>query len=643
MDWTLTIDLRQNLADVMLEFRLLNSDRQTVWPLSSPLSPGDLDILVAAAGTFMDPLANDIERRRQRHLFNFLSQRSFELDPFLAQASVAEGDNLTISTMVTSIPWDLVPLSHTPLGHFVNVGFNVPTPRESTPNRGAGTGAACFLHLIADPDGDLEYASDEAQDIKALVAQVNGLEYCRIMHSTRANLLAAFSEKRIAYLHFTGHVTPGEGLRLSDGTVFLLRDIVRYFPGDGPKGRQLVFVNGCDRTPNDGKLQADAFRSASTANAFLRGGARAVVAPRSEVLDADAARAAARIWADIFAGGLLGSVIRKFRIATHDTDSESAGISYVLYGDPASVIVRQSAIGDGTQRAGRSVDLRSLPVVGDARRLAAGPIAPRHLFASLSRRWALGHIYFDQLGQEYVGGLHALRLALDATPMAKGNVLEFTKAGELVLQRAADRHDVHGDEDLAFIEALSDVDDPEILGALQSLPVGPRTVLDIVPAVREWSKSARTTPPVVFLPSGNANPDWALRALLAVGTERGQGTALDAWDFLCLIAKTDGRLGARWREERLPLPMGPARWNPGEYLSWSGFADDLKEAWMRTFHEMDVMKTNVSEAIVVGALLGALEWDALPPDARKLLESHRRTKSDWELFSTVTLIASKRW
>ena len=636
MDWTLSIDLRQNCGEIVVEFCLLNRDRQHLWPLCSPVRSDDLDTLADAARTFMDPREDAARRSEARKRFDFLASRSFDLESLLRLASVVTGDNLTISTLATRIPWDLIPIDGLPLAHFVNVGVNVPTPRELMPTGGAPAGAVCFLHVVANP-GDLEYADMETNDVRELVAGVSNLEYCLLANPPRRKLLDAFSGKRIGFFHFTGHVLPGQGLKMSDGDIFSIRDITKYFPGEGPQGRQLVFVNGCDQAP-DAHGVADAFRSASTANAFLHGGARAVVAPRSEVFDAPAAQAAKQIWSEILAGASLGSVVRKFRVA-RDNAGESAGTSYVLYGDPAGAVREFRLPGDSPQQP--AISLTALSIVREARRLASGPIAPRHLFAALSQGWAIGQIYFGQLGQGYVEALQTLRLALGVSAAGGSAALEFTKAGELVLQRATDRFDVNRHEELAYLEALGDIDDPEIRVGLQSLREGPRSVLDIVADVRRWQADGQRMPPALFQPSGDANPTWPLQALLPVGTGEGQTSRLDAWDFLMLIVRADGHLAARWREARMPPPLGGAPWNPGERLSWSRFEEDLRQVWKHVFHRMEIVRMDtLSEAFLVEALLDVLESRPLPHQEQRSLQSHG---IDWERFCKLTKMALLRW
>src|SRR6185369_17391822 len=117
----------------------------------------------------------------------------------------------------------------------------------------------------------LPNVAEELQQLKTLIESIQGVDYELVINPTRGDLISRFS-RRTPFLHFTGHVSPRQGLVLKDGTLNVA-DIVTYFPCQTD---QVVFLNGCDAVYDSGAEQdsvgLDLFQSASVANAFLDAG-----------------------------------------------------------------------------------------------------------------------------------------------------------------------------------------------------------------------------------------------------------------------------------------------------------------------------------------------------------------------------------
>ncbi len=399
--------------------------------------------------TFFDYGVPPNERQERIDKFRWLANRTFDLDKFLKGTEFSPADTLTINTLVTAIPWDLVPYEDNYLGHLVSVGLKIPTLRHSHPFSGAGGGRPRFLHIVANPAGDLLHAAEEVRELQALLGEVRGVDYEPVTNPTPGELINRFSARRSTpFLHFTGHVLPKKGLVLKDG-ILSIEHIVRYFPSER---EQFVLLNGCDAVyEGEAGLESEApdlFQSASVANAFLDAGAEAVIAPRSRIADEEARHAAAQIWRMIFAGDELGAIVRNFRSATVQANpSAISGYSYVLYGAPSSRLrIPPSAptlvVGKAAEKEAEDAAVLRHEILREAWGDAGGPVAPRHIFAALTRRWVVGQIFFGIENQTYFLALERLRRELGAKsppPPPAAALIEFTDAESLTPLLASGR------------------------------------------------------------------------------------------------------------------------------------------------------------------------------------------------------------
>ncbi len=642
-DWMLTIDLRRMRKDFFLELTLLDHDRRHRWKVGREILEDIFRRMVFQIGSFFDAQLPSSERSANLQRFQWLADRSFEIEKFLKSTDFTRADTLAISTLITAVPWDLVPFEGECLGQKVSVGLRIPTPRRSDPLRGAHEGRPRFLHVVANPFGDLRYASQELNTLKGMVSAQREIDYEAIVDPTPAELVNVFSAgRRTPFFHFTGHVAPGQGLILQKG-ILSLEHIARYFPSERD---QVVVLNGCDsayREQDEGG-EADLFEAASVANAFLDAGAGAVIAPRSGVEDDKACGAAEQIWTRALAGDDLGAAVCRFRQEmVRRSDTALIGYSYVLYGEP-STRVRPGGV--TAAAAGRTPDHMLegarheilLEACGDAQ----GAVEPRHIFAALTRRWIVAYVYFALEGQRYIAALELLRLALRAAspPPAPGSgPVNLSPAGRLVLEIGLERSEGRGLDDVALLEGLAQVMDPEIKCALEGLEHGPRSVEALLRQARDWDARGRQVPAAVVSPDGYVNPRGFLPD---VSSRSGAGAPaagpVDRWDVFAALLLCGGRTARLWTERGLTLPP-PGPWSPGRPLHWSAMAASLRQAMLELATMVQDEGSSVAgEGSVIACLTDpdSLGWIQLPENARRWLKKQKVGEKEWlELIEHV--------
>lgn len=581
------------------------------------------------------------ERQNRIKKFHWLADRTFRLAEFLKSTDFSPADSLTINTLVTAIPWDLVPYDEHILGHLVSVGLKIPTPRSSHPLGGAGEGRPRFLHIVANPANDLPHAAQELRELRSFVDTVPHVEYDLLVDPTPAELIHKFSAGRSTpFLHFTGHVLPKRGLMLKGG-VMSIDDIVRYFPSQRD---QFVFLNGCDAVYESEALldggEPDLFQTASVANAFLDAGAEAVIAPRSRIWDDDAYRAALQMWKQIFDSGELGAIVRGFRSSMlEEKPSAISGYSYVLYGEPSSRLrlpsdtpTRVFITDSGGEEA--NAILRHellLEASGDA----GGPVAPRHIFAALTRRWSVGHIFFELEKQRYFLALERLRSELGAQsppPPGPPGQVECTAAGRLVVDRALARRTDAALDDLSLLEGLALVNDAEVRCALEALERGPRSIEAVLHYAREWVERGSQSPAVVIEPGGFVNPRAFPGGFLSA--EPGEDTLAPAtrWDVFVALLRTSGRAARLWTEQGYEVPPASG-WRAGQSLHFMKLPEPLQDAMVGL---VMMMEEEGAERVTEGMLLASLsdwdgfQWRDLPPHAREWLSAQGIDEERWD-------------
>ena len=655
--WTLTIDLRENRDVLVLQMALLSGDQQLHWINVQEVDPDMFVFLLDCIGTcFCDIQQPDRESLISR--FGDMAGRFFALDRFLDQTRFSEADTLTINTIVTSIPWDLVHFKGHFLGHKLAVGLRIPTIRTALPWRRVYEKRPRFLHIVSNPSGDLKCIQEEVREIESLIgAKAPGLDYKLLDNPTPVEVISALTEPQVTpFVHYSGHVKPGEGLEL-EKRILKLDEIVRYFPHGG---ETVVFLNGCDaiydldagvprkRRGRSGTF--DLFQLASVANAFLDAGASAVVAPRTRIADVDAYKAAIWIWTLMLEGENLGTAVGRYRRDKVREDPASlAGYSFILYGNPDMRIDRWIAPADScSPKKIAQVDILNHPMIQEAWTDAGSPVAPQHIFGTLTRRWIIGQLYFSIDGQAYIETLERLRQELGIgsppRPLASGPV-QLSKVGSWLLERALARSGGAEPDDLAFLEAIAEVDDRHIELALEGLDIGPRNIAEFVDSARKWIADGRPVPRAVVNPDGYLNREMFLPGLGNPGQASNVEEPIDRWDLLIGLVVADSRFAKVWRREGLLDPPTP-RWVAGQPAHWATLTVSAQEA---IDEAMLALAEERGQAVTEGRLLicavegRALFWEELPDHARQWLSGQHVNQARWDGFMSHARIEMLSW
>jgi hypothetical protein len=240
---------------------------------------------------------------------------------------------LVVASSLTGLPWQLV---HDDEEHWgIRYALGTRLVRERA--------VAVRDALRRERPRALVVGADPLQDLPSVATEIAAV--CDVLER-RADVvcitdrLATF-DRVVAHLgegfdvvHFCGHVVRDE----SGVPALLLADAQRL-PATVIEanlvGRPLVFVNGC------ASAQAAA-SSASVADAFLHGGAVAVVGTAADVADEHAAQLATAFYREALGGAPLGSALREARAEVRESAPGSAAwLAFVLYGNPAQALARE--------------------------------------------------------------------------------------------------------------------------------------------------------------------------------------------------------------------------------------------------------------------------------------------------------------
>ena len=260
--------------------------------------------------------------------------------------SRAEHLLLILDEGLLGIPWEL---AHTG-GDFLCIKFNVGrqmrTRRPHRPGRHRTAGRPYRLLILADPCGNLPAAQKEMQDLRKKLEQGKD----RLEISTKSTRITRdYVERhlhRYDIVHFAGHseIDPQApekgGWVLTDG-IWSITDIQRLGARDSQP--VLVFSNSC-RSAFDGHndtLHRAGEEISGIANAFILNGVRHFVGTLWNVPDASAGTFAAGFYARLLKGDAIGSALKTARqqAASAAGAHQLTWANYILYGDPATVIV----------------------------------------------------------------------------------------------------------------------------------------------------------------------------------------------------------------------------------------------------------------------------------------------------------------
>ena len=196
------------------------------------------------------------------------------------------------------------------------------------------------LVIGSDPRGDLPFVRHEVEEICETLEGSADL-VCVVDRLASFETVSAYLGEGFDVVHYCGHVVAspetGPALLLADE-----RPLTAAVIEANVAGRPLVFLNACasardSHAPSSGAWEATV---SSVANAFLFGGAVAVVGTLADVSDRHAARLAVAFYQRVLESAPIGEALRDARLACRQAP-ESAGsptwLSFVLYGNPGQI------------------------------------------------------------------------------------------------------------------------------------------------------------------------------------------------------------------------------------------------------------------------------------------------------------------
>jgi hypothetical protein len=313
-----------------LRLRLDRPDRDTGEPLArefrQPIQSATIEALQASAASLFHAGVRagfaDDARRTGLVLYRTLVPEG------LREELRALRLPLVVSSSLTALPWELVYDEEEFWGLRYALGTRLvrerpaavrqPVRRHDRPRT---------LVVGADPAGDLPWLAGEIEAVADVLERAADV-VCVAGPLASVERVVALLGEGFDVVHFAGHVVAdaagAPALVLGDG-----RELAGHVIAANLAGRPLVFVNGC--------ASAAAARAASSmADAFLDGGALAVVGTVADVADEHAATVATTFHREVLGGAPLGAALREARAQVREAASSSpAWLSFILYGNPA--------------------------------------------------------------------------------------------------------------------------------------------------------------------------------------------------------------------------------------------------------------------------------------------------------------------
>ncbi len=255
---------------------------------------------------------------------------------------------LLISTALYGLPWELLHDEEEFWGLRYALGKRLvfdrpmlagPPPRLRPRPR--------VLVIGSDPRGDLPFVRREVEEICETLEGAADI-VCVVDHLATFETVSAYLGEGFDLVHYCGHVVTAP----ETGPALLLaeeRPLATAVIEANVAGRPLVFLNACasargTQAPASGPWEATV---SSVANAFLFGGAVAVVGTLADVSDRHAARLADAFYRRVLEPAPIGEALRAARAECRRV-AESAGsptwLSFVLYGNPGQTLLRGSAV-----------------------------------------------------------------------------------------------------------------------------------------------------------------------------------------------------------------------------------------------------------------------------------------------------------
>ena len=328
---TLTVEPAPGALSIRLDLPERDTGEPQQRAFRQPLDRATLGALeerVAALFRAGSPARFDDDARR----LGLLLHRTLVPEALRAELRTLRGP-LVVASSITGIPWELVHDEEEFWGLRYALGsrriLDRPVARRESASAHARPRA---LVVGADPRGDLPFVAAEVDAVCDVLEAVADVVCVTDRLATLDRVLEHLAEG-FDVVHFCGHVVAdaqGVPALLLAGDACLPAPVIEA----NLVGRPLVFVNGCS------SAQA---ATASIADAFLLGGALAVVGTVADVADEHAAELATIFYREALGGASLGHALREARAAVRDgAPTSPAWLCFVLYGNPASTMRRHT-------------------------------------------------------------------------------------------------------------------------------------------------------------------------------------------------------------------------------------------------------------------------------------------------------------
>jgi len=267
-----------------------------------------------------------------------------------AQLKALDGP-LLVSTSLLGLPWELLHDDDEFWGLRYALGKRLvmsrPLPPPGTPARHARPRA---LVIGSDPRGDLPFVGQEVETICEVLEPFADVD-CVTGRLATFDTVVGYLSAGFDLIHYCGHVVVG-----ADGSPALLLADEQGLSASAIEanvaGRPLVFLNGCASARGTTDAPSGRWEAtvASVAYGFLFGGALGVVGTLCDVSDRHASVLAEEFYRRALEGEPVGEALRaaRGRCRAHPASASSpAWLSFVLYGNPAQVLLPEAPAATG--------------------------------------------------------------------------------------------------------------------------------------------------------------------------------------------------------------------------------------------------------------------------------------------------------
>ena len=330
-----------------------------------------IDQLLAEANATGDPPDGRALSEAGKGLFDAVLPRgnSSALAVRTELAQLRPGLPLLIATDDPGVPWEL--LKDEGGDDYIGLKFDIGRRLVSAAGTSAGrrgNAPRTSALIVANPTADLPEAGSEARAVQRFL-ESHGVR-CSCLEGVEATFPAFLDQIRKGHklIHFAGHIRYDDGAReyafvLHEGKVFGASAVRSHL-----RGRPVVFLNGCE----------SGIVVKGLTEAFLAGGARAVLGALCRIPDDGAQRFAEAFYDSALSGRCgIGGAVRNARLALKGKPGLGASwASFVLYGDPTlrvslwddEVARIQDGLAQSNQEANAANSSVEIAVVGPLRK-----------------------------------------------------------------------------------------------------------------------------------------------------------------------------------------------------------------------------------------------------------------------------------